>query len=83
VGEKRAADLLREHASLEALLADGRFAAEADALRLYLRLATMDRAAPLPPLPDVEPDWAAAAGHASELGLQGLVNRFEEAASWT
>ena len=38
----------RRYASLEAALADGRFAAEAEALRLYRRIATMDAAAPLP-----------------------------------
>ena len=59
----------------------GRFAAEADALRLYRQIATLDRAAPLPPLPDVAPDWAAAAEHARELGMDGLAGRFEEARS--
>ena len=62
---------------------EGRFAAEADALRLYRRIATLDRAAPLPPLPDVEPDWDAAAAHARQLGMNGLAGRFEEAAAST
>lgn len=83
IGEKKAADLLTRYGSLEAILAEGRFAAEADALRLYLRIATLDRSAPLPPLPDVTPCWTAAAGHARELGLDGLAARFEEAATWT
>ena len=83
VGEKRAADLLSQYPSLEAILADGRFVAEADALRLYRRVATMDREAPLPPLPDVEPDWTAAADYARELGLPGVAGRFEEALMWT
>ena len=82
VGEKRAADLLSQFESLDAMLADGRFAAEADALRLYLQIATMDREAPLPPLPDVTPDWTAAAEHAEELGLRGVAGRFEEARGW-
>ena len=43
IGQKRAADLLAEYGSLEAMLEDGRFAAEADALRLYRKLATLDR----------------------------------------
>ena len=51
------------------MLDAGRFATEAEALRLYRRIATMDRDAPLPPLPDVAPDWASAAAHATELGL--------------
>lgn len=83
VGEKRAADLLNQYESLEAMLADGRFAVEADALRLYRRIAAMDREAPLPPLPDVTPTWTAAADHARELGLAGVARRFEEAGAWT
>ena len=83
IGPKRAAELLAQYGSLEAMLAEGRFSAEADALRLYRSIATLDRDAPLPPLPDVSPDWAAAAEHARELGMDGLVRRFEEAVSWS
>jgi DNA polymerase-1 len=79
IGPKKAAELLGQYGTLEALLADGRFAAEADALRLYRRIATLDRDAPLPPLPDASPDWAGAAAHARELGMDGLARRFEEA----
>src|SRR5918996_814840 len=82
VGPKKAAELLAQYGSLEKLLAEGRFSAEAEALRLYLRIATLDRSAPLPPLPDVAPDWVAAAAYARELGLAGVASRFEEAASW-
>jgi DNA polymerase I len=83
IGPKKAADLLAQYGSLDALLEAGRFAAEADALRLYRRIATLDRDAPLPDLPDAEPDWAAAAAHARELGMENLVGRFTEAASWS
>jgi DNA polymerase-1 len=83
VGPKRAADLLAQYGSLDALLEEGRFAAEADALRLYREIATLDRAAPLPPLPDVSPDWKGAAAHARELGMEGLAGRFAEAATWS
>jgi DNA polymerase-1 len=83
IGEKRAAELLAQYESLDALLDAGRFASEADALRLYRRIATMDRAAPLPPLPDVTPDWARAAAYARELGLPRVAGRFEEALAWT
>ncbi len=83
IGEKRAAELLVQFGSLEALLEAGRFAAEADALRLYRRIATMDADAPLPPLPDVSPDWEAARAYALELGASGVARRFEEALTWT
>lgn len=83
IGEKRAAELLSQFVSLDAMLAEGRFSAEAESLRLYRGIATMDREAPLPPLPDVEPDWEAAAAFAAKLGLPGVVRRFEEACTWT
>jgi 5'-3' exonuclease len=83
IGEKRAAELLGQYGSLDAMLVEGRFATEADALRLYRRIATMDRDAPLPPLPDVVPDWAAAATNAMKLGVPAVARRFEEALGWT
>lgn len=83
IGEKRAAELLAQYASLADMLEEGRFASEADALRLYRRIATMDRTAPLPPLPDVTPDWAGAAAHLRELGLEQVARRVEEAREWT
>ena len=81
IGPKKAADLLAQYGSLDAMLGEGRFAAEAEALRLYREIATLDRSAPLPPLPDVDPDWKAAAEHARELGMKGLAGRFAEAAA--
>ncbi len=83
IGQKRAADLLGQYASLDELLDNGRFATEADALRLYRTIATMDRDAPLPPLPDVVPDWERAAAHARELGLEQVARRFQEVRTWT
>jgi DNA polymerase I len=80
VGPKKAADLLREHGTLEAALAAGRFAAEADQLRLYRKIATVDASAPLPPLPDQEPRWADAAALARRWELGGLADRL---ASWS
>jgi hypothetical protein len=52
-------------------------------LRLYRRIATMDSAAPLPPLPDVVPDWSSGVAHARSIGLERVAARFEEALSWT
>ncbi len=75
VGEKTAAALLAQYGSLEAALAEGRFAQEAEALRLYRRIATMDAEAPLPELPDQEPTWGRAAGLAQEWGLARLEER--------
>jgi DNA polymerase I len=81
VGAKTAATVLAQYGSLEAALAAGRFAAEADALRLYLHVATMDRKAPLPPLDDQEPTWARAAALAEEWGLGRLAGRLETLSS--
>ena len=81
VGAKTAASLLQQHATLDALLEAGRFSAEADALRLYRHIATLDPSAPIPKLPDREPDWRAAAAAAEELGLSRLAGRLEAAPS--
>jgi len=81
VGEKTAASLLGQYGSLDALLVAGRFGAEADALRAYRQIATFDRSAPLPEIPDHQPDWAAGAAAADGLGLRVLAGRLEEAAS--
>ncbi len=75
VGPKTAAELLRRYPSLEALLAEGRFSAQADELRLYRRIAAMDAAAPLPEIPDAEPDWAGGAELVRSWGLNQLGDR--------
>ena len=81
IGAKTAATLLAQYGSLEALLEAGRFSAEADALRLYRKVATMDPGPKIPRLPDREPDWRAGAAAADELGLRRLAERLEEAVS--
>jgi DNA polymerase I len=83
VGPKTAAGLLRRHGSLEALLAEGRFAEQADALRLYRRIATMDKSAPLPALDDQTPSWAKVAALAQEWELKRLAERLEALARGT
>ncbi|HVM56281.1 MAG TPA: 5'-3' exonuclease [Gaiellaceae bacterium] len=75
IGPKKAAELLRRYGTLEAMLADGRFATEAEELRLYRRIATMDASAPLPPLEDQTPQWAEASSFADGLGLGALAGR--------
>ena len=75
IGAKGAANLLRRYGSLEAALADGRFAEQAAALRLYREIATMNAAAPLPDLANQTPQWAAAAALAQEWGFDRLALR--------
>ena len=79
VGKKTAATLLQAYDDLEAMLADGRFESEAEQLRVFLRIATLDPSAPLPDLPDTEPDWGAAAAAAEALGVARLARQLREA----
>ena len=69
IGPKGAASLLRKYGSLEEALAKGRFPAQAEALRTYRRIATMNASAPLPGLGDQTPTWAKAAALAQEWEL--------------
>jgi len=75
VGPKGAASLLRRYGSLEAALAQGSFAVQAEKLRLYRSIATMDAAAPLLSLDDQTPTWRAAAALAREWELNQLADR--------
>jgi len=81
VGPKTAADVLREYGSLEAALEAGRFAAQADELRVYKRMATLDAEAPLPTLDDQTPAWSEASDFVRELGLNALADRLAVLAS--
>ena len=75
VGEKGAAEILRRYGSLEAALADGRFSSQAEELRLYRRIATLDASAPLPPLVNQTPTWAEASALVRDWGLGQLSGR--------
>jgi DNA polymerase-1 len=75
VGPKKAAEILQQYGSLEAALANGRFASEAEDLRLFRRIATMDASAPLPPLTRQSPTWAEASDFVRGLGLGALADR--------
>jgi DNA polymerase I len=75
VGPKGAANLLRRYGSLEAALAQGSFAAQAEELRLYRLIATMNASAPLPSLDDQTPTWGVAAALAWEWELNQLADR--------
>jgi len=78
VGPKGAAALLRRYGSLEQAIAEGRFVEQADQLRLYRRLATMDSTAPLPSLDDQTPMWDTAAALARQWDLVRLADRLAE-----
>ncbi|MEA3072548.1 MAG: polymerase, partial [Alphaproteobacteria bacterium] len=80
IGPKGAAVLLVRFGTLENALRAGRFAAQADELRLYRRIATMDATAPLPPIHDQTPTWAKAAGLAREWELNRLADRLDDLA---
>jgi DNA polymerase-1 len=75
VGPKTAADLLRQYGSLEGALEAGRFSAQAEELRLYRRIATVDASAPLPPIDDQTPTWAEASALVDGWGLGQLAGR--------
>jgi DNA polymerase-1 len=78
VGPKGAAALLRKYPTLEEAFAAGQLASQADQLRMYRRIATMDSAAPLPPLADQTPSWGKAAELAREWELNRLAQRLED-----
>jgi DNA polymerase-1 len=81
VGSAGAAALLRKYGTLEAALMAGRYAAQANTLRLFRSIATMDRNAPLPSLRSQKPTWQKAARLAHDWQLKHLAKRFEELVS--
>ena len=81
VGASGAATLLQRYGTLEAALAAGRFPAQANSLRLFLSIATMDRSAPLPSLRSQKPTWSKAAALARAWELNQLARRLEDFAA--
>jgi exodeoxyribonuclease III len=75
VGPKGAADLLKRYGTLDAILAAGRFPAQANDLRLFRSIATMNRKAPLPSLAAQKPTWGKAADLTRAWGLKQLAER--------
>jgi DNA polymerase-1 len=75
IGPKKAAEILGQYGTLEAALGEGRFAAEAEDLRLFRRIAAMDASAPLPPLEGTSPTWAEASSFLERLGLKAVAER--------
>jgi DNA polymerase I len=80
IGPKKAAELLSQYATLEDVLAAGRFASEAEDLRLFRRIAQMDASAPLPPLKPLTPTWVEASSFVRQLGLLQLADRLASVA---
>jgi DNA polymerase-1 len=80
VGPAGAAALIRRHGSLEAVLKAGQFPKQVAELRLYKSIATMNRKAPLPWLPDQTPSWDKAAALARAWQLNALADRLDELA---
>jgi DNA polymerase-1 len=78
VGAIGAATLLQKYGTLEAALAAGRFPAQAENLRLYRSIATMNKKAPLPSLRSQKPTWRRAGELAREWQLNKLAERLEE-----
>jgi exodeoxyribonuclease III len=81
VGASGAATLLQRYGSLAAILQAGRFAKQAEELRLYRSIATMNRKAPVPRINDLTPTWAKAAALARKWELNQLAGRLEELAA--
>jgi len=75
IGPKGAAKLLDQYGTLEAAFADERLAAQAEQLRVYRSIATMDASAPIPPLKDQTPSWAKASALARDWELNRLADR--------
>jgi exodeoxyribonuclease III len=78
VGSKRAAQLLRRYGTLDGVLDAGLFQTQAEMLRLYRLIATMNVKAPLPTPADQEPTWASASNLARTWGLNQLADRLHE-----
>jgi exodeoxyribonuclease III len=75
VGPKGAADLLKRYGTLHEILAAGLFPTQADDLRLFRSIATMNRKAPLPSLAAQKPTWTKAADLARTWRLNQLADR--------
>jgi DNA polymerase-1 len=75
VGPKTAALLLAQYGNLDAVLEAGRFERQAEELRLYRRIATLDASAPLPSLSDQTPTWAEASALLTGWGMGGVAER--------
>jgi hypothetical protein len=69
--------LVQQYGALEGVLEAGLFRIQAEMLRLYRLIATMDAKAPLPSLADQEPTWSSASDFARDWGLNQLADRLD------
>src|SRR5215472_359236 len=80
IGAQSAAALIRQYGSLAALLKAGRFVNQAENLKLYRSIATMNKKAPLPKIAVQTPTWHKAAALGRKWQLNQLADRIEEVA---
>jgi DNA polymerase I len=80
VGPGRAATTLKRFGSLDAAIQGGAFPKQADDLREYLRIARLQYEAPVPDVPDAQPQWERASKLAADWGLNALSKRLDERA---
>src|SRR5262245_3004048 len=81
MGPQGAASLLRRYGSIEDAIKAGRLTAQAEMLRLYRAIATMDKSAPLPSLRSQKPSRWEAPEPARYWQLNKLAERLEGLAS--
>jgi DNA polymerase-1 len=78
VGPKRAAQLVQRYGTLDGVLEAGLFQTQAEMLRLYRLIATMDAKAPLPLLADSRADMELSIRLRAQLGVNQLADRLNE-----
>jgi hypothetical protein len=67
--------LVQRYGTLDGILKAGLLSTQAEMLRLYRLIATMDAKASLPLLADQQPTWGSAATFARDWGLNQLADR--------
>jgi DNA polymerase I len=75
IGASRAAMILKEHETVDGAIEAGVFQEQAEQLRLYVRLTRLQYHAPVPELPDAQPDWKRVGELAESWGLGQLAGR--------
>ena len=80
VGPERAASVLKKYETLDAALESGGFPDQVRELREYVRITRLQYHAPVPDLPDAQPNWAAAGELVRNWGLGQLAGRLRERA---